>query len=288
MPSAYSGHNRNAVSNARMSNAGNSAQQPNAGTMPSRMNMPNAGTMPSSMNSPNTGTMPYMAENPNAGMMPHMAENPNTGTMPHMTDNPNAGTMPSSMNRPNTGTMPHMADNPNAGMMQHMADMPNATQTMNHKSNMMSDTEAAMTDCDYKMGELPPCAPLSVGYVPFQQKNPPKYAPEEALTRGTLFPGLDLPYLNIVNKGHPYAGTPLGELMALGFVSLEMNLYLDTHSKDKEALQTLQTVNKLLKEGNERYSKMYGPLTTQDITSGDTYNWLDNPWPWDYTERPVK
>ena len=31
-------------------------------------------------------------------------------------------------------------------------------------------------------------------YVPFQQNNPQKYAQTEALSNGTLFPGLNLPF----------------------------------------------------------------------------------------------
>ncbi|UOO38767.1 spore coat protein CotJB [Oscillospiraceae bacterium CM] len=145
-----------------------------------------------------------------------------------------------------------------------------------------------MTDtspCGYKNGELPPCAPLSVGYVPFQSKNPPTYQNDEALTRGTLFPGLDLPFMNIANNTNPYAGTPLGELMALGFAIDELNLYLDTHSNDRDALDMLKTLNKLMKEGMDKYVQLYGPQTIMDITSGDEFTWLNNPWPWEYAER---
>ncbi|MCL2409271.1 MAG: spore coat associated protein CotJA [Oscillospiraceae bacterium] len=55
-------------------------------------------------------------------------------------------------------------------------------------------------ECGYKKGELPPCAPLAAAFVPFQQKDPPKYAAADALTHGTLFPGLDLPFMNIANN----------------------------------------------------------------------------------------
>ena len=49
-----------------------------------------------------------------------------------------------------------------------------------------------------------------------------------ALARGTLFPGLDLPFMNLVNKPADLS-TPLCELMAMDFVIRELNLYLDTH-----------------------------------------------------------
>ncbi len=121
---------------------------------------------------------------------------------------------------------------------------------------------AEMKGCDYKNGMLPPCAPLSVAFVPMQQRNPPKYGSEEALTRGTLFPGLDLPFKNIQNKNNPYAGTPLGDLMAMYFVINELNLYLDTHRDDMEAFQMLKTMLAMAKEGHEQYVKAYGPSTS--------------------------
>ncbi len=211
----------------------------------------------------NAGTMP-MQNNSNAGVLPYSE---NTSAMPQNVTN--TDTMPQAVNQPNTAAMPY------------------AGNTMNNPMNNVK-AEAEQPGCGYKMGELPPCAPLAVGYIPFQQENPPQYAPTEALTRGTLFPGLDLPYLNVVNKGHPYAGTPLGELMALSFVVRELNLYLDTHPNDSDALDMLQTTNKLFREGVERYSQRYGPISINDLTSGNQYTWINNPWPWDYNEMAVK
>ena len=190
----------------------------------------------------------------------------------------NESAMPYAQNTPNTGAMPYTQKDPNGGAMPYTQE----------KTNTDTGTEAAAEACDYKMGTQPWCAPLSVGYVPFQQENPPKYSAGDALTRGTLFPGLDLPYLNIVNKDHPYAGTPLGELMALDFVIKELNLYLDTHPNDADALAMLHSMNKLMAEGSAKYAEMYGPISISDLVSGEEYTWLNNPWPWDYNERPVE
>ena len=44
-------------------------------------------------------------------------------------------------------------------------------------------------------GLLPAQAPLANPYVPFQLENPPKYQPQQGVIRGTLFPGLDLPFM---------------------------------------------------------------------------------------------
>ncbi len=250
---------------------------PNTGASQQGMNNANAGSMPSMQDNPNTGTMPYMQSKPNTGAMPYTQNMPNTGAMPYAQNMPNTGAMPYAQNMPNTGAMPYMQEKPGTGALPYSAGQ-----------KKEAGLESEMTECSYKMGTPPPCAPLSAGYVPFQQPNPPKYSNNDALTRGTLFPGLDLPYLNIVNKDHPYAGTPLGELMALRFVITELNLYLDTHPKDNDALMMHQSMNKLLAEGQERFVRLYGPISITDITSGDEYMWLDNPWPWDFNERSVR
>ena len=57
-----------------------------------------------------------------------------------------------------------------------------------------------MEKCDYKNGMLPECAPLALAYTPMQQCSEPAYDGKMALARGTLFPGLDLPFMNMVNK----------------------------------------------------------------------------------------
>ena len=64
--------------------------------------------------------------------------------------------------------------------------------------------------CDDSQGCLPNCAPLAAAYVPVQQENSQRYKSEEALARGTLFPGLDLPWKNIANTsaGPRHDSTP--------------------------------------------------------------------------------
>lgn len=149
----------------------------------------------------------------------------------------------------------------------------------------IKNCSAEAAECNYKSGQLEPCAPLAAAYVPFQQNDPPVYGNNEALMRGTLFPGLDLPFMNVVNKTVPCAGTPLGEIMALGFVIKELNLYLDTHCDDSEAFQMLQKIIALYSEGRREYVKKYGPLSIRDSIYTDSYKWLCDPWPWEYVER---
>lgn len=129
-------------------------------------------------------------------------------------------------------------------------------------------------------GKLPETAPLANPYVPFQQDNPSKYEPEKALIRGTLFPGLDLPFMGMVNKNEK-PKTPLAELQTVAFVLQELALYLDTHRDDAEALETYRNFQKMYQAGREKYEKAFGPLNHFSVGSGE-YNWLNDPWPWEY------
>lgn len=137
-------------------------------------------------------------------------------------------------------------------------------------------------NCDYRSGQLPSCAPLAISYVPMQQGVSPRYDSNQALMRGTLFPGLELPFMNVVNTHDVAANTPLGELMALCFVVDELRLYLDTHQDDKEAFELLKASIALAQEAHRRYVKKYGPISFDDVAESDCYTWLNDPWPWNY------
>lgn len=139
------------------------------------------------------------------------------------------------------------------------------------------------SDDAYRYGTLPENAPLAAAYVPMQRAASPAYDTGEALSRGTLFPGLDLPFMNIVNND--VARTPLTELQSICFVAHELSLYLDTHRDDAEAFQMYQTFLALKKEAHDRYVKLCGPITHEDILGMESYVWLDDPWPWDYQRR---
>ena len=143
------------------------------------------------------------------------------------------------------------------------------------------ETCGNMNNCDHKSGELMSCAPLALAYVPMQQAAAPAYEADEALSRGTLFPGLDLPFKNIVNSTMQ-TDTPMGELMALGFVTHELALYLDTHADDAEAFALYKKFLPLYEEGKRRFVERYGPIDQGDLRYSERFNWLEDPWPWEY------
>ena len=129
-------------------------------------------------------------------------------------------------------------------------------------------------------GRLPSMAPLANPYVPFQMEDAPRYEPRKALVRGTLYEGLDLPFMGMVNQTEKPV-TPMSELQTMSFALQELALYLDTHRDDKEALELYRNMQELYAQCRERYEKECGPLTHMSPVA-DAYKWLCDPWPWEY------
>ena len=140
-----------------------------------------------------------------------------------------------------------------------------------------------MKDRRYGEGKLPASAPLANPYVPFQLDNPPMYEPRMGLVRGTLFPGLDLPFMGMINKGEKPV-TPLTELQTVSFAINELALYLDTHRDDQEALDLYRHMQQMYKDAMKIYEEKCGPLTHKSVMDGP-YRWLDDPWPWEYAKN---
>ena len=130
-------------------------------------------------------------------------------------------------------------------------------------------------------GQLPAAAPLANPYVPFQLENPPKYDARMGIVRGTIYPGLDLPFMGMVNKNE-LPVTPKTELQVLAFAIQELALYLDTHRDDKEALELYQSYQEMYHKCMKEYTKNCRPLNHRTPTTGACYQWLDDPWPWEY------
>lgn len=135
-------------------------------------------------------------------------------------------------------------------------------------------------DRSYMEGVLPCMAPLATPYVPFQQEDPPRYEPRKALIRGTLYPGLDLPFMGMVNQREKNP-TPKNSLQTLAFAIQELALYLDTHPQDKKALEQYRQQQNQYHEAVMEYGQKCGPMTHFMPVNDDAYSWISDPWPWD-------
>ncbi len=150
-----------------------------------------------------------------------------------------------------------------------------------------ASTAVQSASCPDGNGTMPSCAGLAVPYVPFQQTGSQKYAQAEALSQGTLFPGLNLPF-HLKTEGSTLPSSPMTELQALDFVVLELGTYLDTHPDDTEAFQMFQQYAAMEKAAKAAYESKFGPITRTAAASGSSYQWLNDPWPWNFGQNEVK
>lgn len=143
-------------------------------------------------------------------------------------------------------------------------------------------------NCPDNFGTLPTCSNLAVPFVPMQQRNAKRYDQTDALSNGTLFPGLNLPFhLKTQGSALP-ADDSLTELQALEFVVLELGLYLDTHPDDEEAFSLFRQYVAMEKAAKTAFESKYGPLFQSSTAANDNYRWLEGPWPWSYERNEVK
>ena len=141
-----------------------------------------------------------------------------------------------------------------------------------------------LSTCGKMQGKLPACAPLANCYVPVQQTATDRYTADVALARGTVFEGLDLPYMGIVNERMKPMNA-MDELQALAFCANELALYLDTHPEDEEAISIYNTYAELYEAAKNELEKDGVDLTRLMAGQSGKYTWLRNPWPWEYNEE---
>ena len=64
-----------------------------------------------------------------------------------------------------------------------------------------------------------------------------------------------------------------------GFATGDLALYLDTHPEDEKAICLHKEYCKKLKELQDKYQKVYGPLSLHYPCN--KWRWLEEPWPWE-------
>ncbi|PKM95773.1 MAG: spore coat protein CotJB [Firmicutes bacterium HGW-Firmicutes-1] len=72
----------------------------------------------------------------------------------------------------------------------------------------------------------------------------------------------------------------LKELMEVGFCTIEMSLFLDTHPTDERAVGLHNSYAIRYKELTDAYNMKYGPLTSNDL-SKCPWEFIAGPWPWE-------
>lgn len=72
----------------------------------------------------------------------------------------------------------------------------------------------------------------------------------------------------------------LKKLSTMQFATLELQLYLDTHSQDKSAFDKMTEYRNSAKILKNEYENKYGPLT-KSSKKALTWSWVKGPWPWE-------
>lgn len=74
----------------------------------------------------------------------------------------------------------------------------------------------------------------------------------------------------------------LQRLQEVEFAALELNLYLDTHPLDQNALMQYNQLASQLQMLKQQYEMAYGPLLNFGFSPSQfPFKWLEGPWPWE-------
>lgn len=76
----------------------------------------------------------------------------------------------------------------------------------------------------------------------------------------------------------------LNKISMYGFSMWELHIYLNTHPNCQSALSMYEDYQRKYNEAVAEYEKKYGPLNTASVNHGNMWQWIENPWPWDYEE----
>ena len=72
-------------------------------------------------------------------------------------------------------------------------------------------------------------------------------------------------------------------LSELQFAAIDLNLFLDTHPCDEEALKMYKKITKTIESVKYDYIKKYGPLMACDSSDETPFQWASEgyKWPWE-------
>lgn len=67
----------------------------------------------------------------------------------------------------------------------------------------------------------------------------------------------------------------------VSFAINDINLYLDTHPNDADALAQYEKYKTIRQQAVKEYTANFGPLTADNVTSTGKWSWVCTPWPWE-------
>lgn len=79
------------------------------------------------------------------------------------------------------------------------------------------------------------------------------------------------------------------KIQELEFTAVDLNLYLDNHPMNKQALIDYNKITQQLNECKMAYEAKYGPLTNFGYAPSQyPWRWVAEPWPWEMDDRGEK
>ncbi len=75
----------------------------------------------------------------------------------------------------------------------------------------------------------------------------------------------------------------LHDIGILDFIVVELNLFLDTHPYDRDAMEYFNHYNRLCNQAKREYCDKFEPLTVScaDMTDCNSWKWALTPMPWE-------
>lgn len=75
-------------------------------------------------------------------------------------------------------------------------------------------------------------------------------------------------------------------LSAYAFAVWELELFLDTHPDNRQAMESRTNYRQKMQALKEEYEQKFGPYvcTAADLNGEEHWTWIDDPWPWDMQE----
>lgn len=72
----------------------------------------------------------------------------------------------------------------------------------------------------------------------------------------------------------------LKQLTVLDFMAVDLCMFLDTHTDNREALEKYNSVIMQADQIRAEYEKKYGPLCSYRSLNKNCWQWPEDPWPW--------
>ncbi len=111
------------------------------------------------------------------------------------------------------------------------------------------------------------------------------FDPYNGFMRGNMFVNEYAPYKNFTNfpiKPQNEREELMNAVQVYGFALKDLNLYLDLHKNDQQALSLYRKYLNDYKSAINAYENKYGPLNLTSETLGtNPWSWIQGPWPWE-------